>query len=121
VETAFLFEQIINCLSDDLLHKNYSKNRTSKLAGHCYIASEAAYHLLGGATYWKPQFIKHEGSAHWFLLHKYTGEIVDITAAQFKSPIPYHNAKGKGFLTKKPCKRTQILLKRYYASRIRNN
>lgn len=111
MEIALASNKIINCLSDDLLHKSFAKNKaSSRVAGHCYIASEAAYYLLGGKNYWTPQFIKHEGVSHWFLRHKYTGQILDITASQFKTKPPYDKANGKGFLTKRPCKRTRRLL-----------
>lgn len=129
VEVALVSRRIKDCLSDDLLHKSYPRNKGSYLAGHCYIASEAAYYLLGGRMYWTPYHVKHEGVSHWFLVHKDTKEILDITAKQFKTRPPYLEARGKGFLTKRPCKRTQKLLSRikylmreeHYARSIRKN
>jgi hypothetical protein len=100
---------IISNLTADLLNKKYHPNNNS-LAGHCYVASEVAYHLLGGkAEGWTPQFIKHESQSHWFLKHN-SGFILDITAKQFQSSIDYSQAIGKGFLTKQPSKRARKLL-----------
>ena len=61
---------------------------------------------------WKPMFIRHEGEPHWFLMNEYAGEILDPTAAQFRTPVPYEKAKGKGFLTRTPSKRAQIVIER---------
>jgi hypothetical protein len=91
---------------DDSLRRAPWKGSDNALAGHCYVASEALFHLLPGM---KPQFIRHEGAPHWFLLDP-DGNAVDATAGQFKTPVPYENAKGKGFLTKNPSKRAQILI-----------
>lgn len=102
-------------LTPDLLNKIYQGN-ANKFFGHCYVASEAAYYLLGGKIKgWKSMFIKHEGYPHWFLKHN-SGIIIDITNQQFKTTVDYDKAIGKGFLTKIPSKRTQVLLKRcgYY-------
>ena len=77
------------------------------------MASEALLHWLcenhcGG---WRPKFIKHEGEPHWFLRHD-SGLILDVTADQFKTTVPYKNAVGKGFLTSFPSKRAKVVLER---------
>lgn len=95
-------------MTDDLRKEEFRYN-SNKLVGHCYVASEALFHLTGKRL--KPMYIRHCGKSHWFLKDK-NGRVIDITAAQFKRPIPYDKAKGKGFLTKKPSKRTRILIKR---------
>jgi len=46
-------------LSDDLRRPPW-KGDPNPLAGHCYVASEALYHLLGDK--WKPEHVKHEGT-----------------------------------------------------------
>jgi hypothetical protein len=98
--------------SDDLRRKPYQGDPNVHV-GHCYVASEALFHLLGGrAAGWVPQFIRHEGQPHWFLRHGHTGEIADPTAKQFKTPVPYEQGVGKGFLTKVPSKRAQALIDR---------
>jgi hypothetical protein len=82
------------------------------MTGHCYVASEAAYHLLGGkAAGWKPMFVSHEGAPHWFLQGP-NGERLDITASQFRTAVPYDKAKGKGFLTDKPSARARTVIDR---------
>lgn len=102
---------ILKHLTNDLKSKKY-KNSKNKLAGYCYVASEALYHLSGGkAAGLKPMFIRHEGEPHWFLQHN-SGAIIDLTFEQFKKLPPYNKAKGKGFLTKQPSKRAKILMKR---------
>lgn len=75
----------------------------------CYIASEAAQYILG-AEDWKPCTIRHEGSVHWYLVHRKTGAILDLTVAQFKTVPSYSKGRGRGFLTKQPSYRTRQLL-----------
>ena len=108
---------ILGQLTNDLLDKKHRmmKENNPNLAhtfGHCYVASEVAYHLLGGKEEgWTPHFIRHVGRPHWFLKHK-SGQILDLTAQQFRTPIDYSEARGKGFLTKNPSKRALSLIKR---------
>lgn len=106
-------------LSDSLLSPQFRQLKLQlisagltphKTFGHCYILSEAAYHLLGGKhSGYTPQHIKHEGISHWYLKHK-DGSILDLSAKQFKNKPNYKNGKGIGFLTKKPSKRAQKLI-----------
>jgi hypothetical protein len=100
-------------LTDDLLLPKYQwRARIHPTAYHCYTASECAYHLLGGKDAgWKPMVIRHENATHWFLKHE-SGKILDLTKKQFISIPPYASARGCGFLTKKPSKRTKTLIKR---------
>jgi hypothetical protein len=110
-----LTTRITNALSNELRRTRYRSN-PNPLAGHCYVASEAAFHLLGGkAAGWTPNFIQHEGEPHWFLRH-HSGKVLDITASQFSTPVPYHEAVGKGFLTSHPSKRAQVVLSRLDSS-----
>jgi hypothetical protein len=99
------------CLSDELRRPIYRGN-PCEVAGHCYVASEVAWHLLGGsASRWRPMFVRHECEPHWYLQHE-EGHILDITAAQFFSPVPYEEGRGKGFLTKEPSRRAREVLLR---------
>ena len=102
-------------LTPELLKQPYRRRVESgcdPMTGHCYVASEAAYHMLGGKhAGWKAMFVNHEGSPHWFLLGP-KGERVDITASQFRSPVPYDKALGKGFLTKEPSARARTVIER---------
>lgn len=82
------------------------------LTGHCYVASEVAYHLLGGpSSEWRPRTVRHEGEVHWFLRHRGTGDILDLTADQFQTKPPYEHARrGGGFLTLDPSKRANAVM-----------
>ena len=106
-----IIEQMIPHLTDDLRREQY-RGHECPTAGHCYVASEVLYHMLGGAASgYKPMNIFHEGSSHWFLKHS-SGEIIDPTADQFKTPVPYEKAKGKGFMTRYPSNRAGVVMTR---------
>lgn len=106
-----LVADVRGALTDDLRRPPYRGN-PNPMAGHCYVASEALYHRLGGkAEGWTPMFIHHEGAPHWFLRHE-DGAIIDATADQFRTPVPYEEATGKGFLTRQPSERAQTVLDR---------
>ena len=105
-----LVKKLESHLTDDLRRPPY-KGSSNPLTGHCYVASEALYHLLGSRD-WVPCNIQHEGGPHWYLKNKVTGEILDVTAGQFETPVPYEKGRGKGFLTKEPSKRAKELLRR---------
>tara|TARA_A100001201_G_scaffold103047_1_gene88390 strand:- start:5520 stop:14852 length:9333 start_codon:yes stop_codon:yes gene_type:complete len=87
--------------------------------GHCYVAAESLWHLLGAKeSKYKPQRLSFEVNGekytHWYLKND-RGEIVDPTAEQFKVMdirIPYELGVGNGFLTKEPSKRSQIVINR---------
>lgn len=81
-----------------------------KRRGNCYVTCEALYHLLG-AKHWTPMNVRHEGDSHWFLKHD-SGLIVDPTADQFKTTPPYHLARGRGFLTRRPSLRARALMEK---------
>lgn len=102
-------------LSDDLLKAKYrSKPRRTVSAGHCYSASEALYHLLGGkAAGLTPMQIRHEGDSHWFL--RTPDGPLDATADQFATPVPYEQATGRGFLTREPSSPAAEILRRINA------
>jgi|HubBroStandDraft_2_1064218.scaffolds.fasta_scaffold182937_2 hypothetical protein len=107
---------IISNLTDELLTPKYRQLKKTyclpATTGHCYIVSEVAYYLLDGKEEgWTPQYIKHEGNSHWFLKHT-SGFILDLTADQFTTLIDYSKAKGKGFLTRIPSKRSKTLIRR---------
>jgi len=105
-----LISSIVNNLSDDLLKNEYKNlDGKNKYTGHCYVASETYYHLSNEEL--SVYHIKHEGSTHWFLKND-KSEIIDLTASQFKTNVPYDRAKRGFFLTKKPSKRCQILIDR---------
>jgi hypothetical protein len=101
---------------DDSLRRAPWKGSSDPMAGHCYVAAEAVYHMLGGkASGYTPMFIRHEGSPHWYLRNK-SGKVLDPTASQFHTPVPYDQGKGKGFLTSEPSKRAQTVIERAHKS-----
>lgn len=104
-----LRSRIRSKLTNDLrLPKYRGKDR---LRGHCYVASEAFFHLAGGKDAgYKPMTVRHECVVHWYLLGP--EGVVDLTVDQFDTPVPYHFGRGRGFLTKEPSKRARILMER---------
>ena len=107
-------KRIVASLTDDMRRAPYKGHR-NPLRGHCYVASEAYYHIAGGKNAGlKPMFVSHEGAPHWFLLAA-NGSVIDLTAGQFRTPVPYWKAKGKGFLTSKPSARAAELIRRVAA------
>lgn len=112
MQADILCSKIAYALTDDLRRKPYKGNKNT-LVGHCYVASEAFFHIMGGSDAgWVPMYIRHEDAPHWFVWNKNTLDIVDITASQFKTLVPYELAIGKGFLTRQPSRRAQILIGR---------
>jgi hypothetical protein len=110
-KTAKTVDQVRSVLSDDLLKPEYRGSKHC-MKGHCYVASEALYHLLGGKEAgWIPHTIQHEGGPHWYLKHS-GGRVLDPTADQFNTPVPYEKGTGKGFLTKVPSARTRQVIER---------
>lgn len=106
-QLSALITNVQQHLTDDLRRARW-KGHPNPLAGHCYVASEVLASLLGSE--WKPCFIRHEGEPHWFLRHRKTGEVLDATASQFKTPVPYDLGKRKGFLTKHPSARARKVI-----------
>ncbi len=106
-----LANAIISSLSDELRKPPYRGN-PNPLAGHCYVASEAFFHLAGGQERFTPMVTRVPGGTHWFLKDKETGEIVDLTAGQFDFAVDYESARGTGFLTKSPSRRAQEVIRR---------
>lgn len=112
VDITRLIRKIRKNLTPDLLDRKY-KPQFHRMSGHCYVASEVLWHLLGGVSSgWKPMQVRHEETSHWYLQNKETGEILDVTADQFVYPVPYAEGRGRGFLTSKPSKRALILMER---------
>jgi hypothetical protein len=115
-----IIELIQECLSPDLLHPAFQPfYDVHPHLGHCYVASEALYHLLGGKTGpWKPVRGKDfTGTTHWWLEHKYSDKriILDPTAKQYTDQglqPPYEDGQGGGFMTRNPSTRCQELIQR---------
>jgi hypothetical protein len=107
----YYYNAVRAALTDDLRLVKYRKNTNPK-AGHCYIASEALWHLLGGpASTFRPSVIKVGGDTHWFLMND-IGIILDPTVDQFNEIPAYNKARRCGFLTNQPSKRAKIVISR---------
>ena len=97
-----IIENIQSVLTPDLLKGIWKRETENKLEGHCYIATESLYWLLGGPeSVWKPYVLSHKtwpdglnvGETHWFLKNN-IGEILDPTKEQFGDlEIDYNKGK----------------------------
>lgn len=111
-----IIKSIQENLSEDLLKKKYRREVYPHVTtGHCYLATEALYHLIGKELGYKPMCCSlGEGRTHWYLQHP-DGSIADPTAEQYLAvgeEPPYHLGKGKGFCTLYPSKRAVTLMER---------
>ena len=96
-----VIHKIQSVLTSDLLKVKPVSDRLH--AGHCYVASEVLYLLLGGrVSNYVPCVLNHrvapeilgKGETHWFLKNTVTGKIVDITKDQFGDRvIPYERGR----------------------------
>lgn len=110
---------IVANLTPDLLTAEWSALRTEQshpLAGYCYVAAEAMYHLMGGAPAGWSVFRcdLQDGGTHWWLTDP-TGAVVDLTAEQFPTLPNYRAGKRSAFLSKQPSKRAATLIARVQA------
>lgn len=106
-----LAAQIRAALTDDLLKPEY-RNGARPYAGHCYVASEAYFHLAGGASAGlRVAGVRHEGTQHWWIVGA-DGRVVDLTAEQFVTPVPYARGRGRSFRTPQPSKRARVVIER---------
>jgi hypothetical protein len=112
--------KIQQALSLDLLVAPYRAEPSDRNAyiqatkGHCYVATEAAYHLFGKKAGFVPFVCKHDdGTTHWWLQNSNTGAILDPTAPQLNgNKSVYKKGRRGSFLTKKPSKRAAELIRR---------
>lgn len=112
-EAARITRALAGGLRDNLLKPRYRRQpHRSWLEGHCYVMSEALYHLWGKYNGFRPHQMVVGDVSHWFLKHE-DGTVWDPTAGQFSPKIlDYSKARPRPFLTQKPSKRTQELLHR---------
>lgn len=113
-----LVTAVQKALSPDLLKPEYrAKNKTNRFYGHCYVASEALWYLLGGreSGYEPIRASDDHGVVHWWLENRETGKILDPTSKQYTSAgekPPYDHGVFGGFLTSEPSKRAAVILER---------
>jgi hypothetical protein len=112
-----LIATLQSALTPALLQARYRvRNGLNPLHGHCYVASEALFHLL--REYFPSLAMKpcrardEEGIVHWWLVDE-SGRILDPTAAQYRHDgrePPYQAGRRAGFLTPFPSKRARIVI-----------
>ena len=100
-----LMDAIRAVLTPDLLKPQYRNHPENPMFGHCYVASEALYHLCGGPTSsLQPYHGKDDtGTAHWWLVDRLTGDRYDVTVDQYLSvgrQRPYAVGRAGSFVTK---------------------
>jgi hypothetical protein len=105
---------VIASLSPELVLPQFRKlQENHPLGGHCYVASEAIYYLLGGRkSGYMPASITHEGVKHFYLKHRETGSTLDLTGGQFRTPPDYKQGRGSAYRQSQPSKRAAIVIAR---------
>lgn len=130
-------------LSADLLSPKWRNIVTrssdqNNVAGHCAIAAEALYDLVGGSLSGHTPFVcsyyydetgkrffgavpthtNYERMTHWWLREalgskRGKGCVLDTTVRQYKAPFPYKKGIATGFMSPiPPSKRARILIDR---------
>ncbi len=104
---------VISVLTPDLKHPNWQDGVRGP-NGHCYHASEAVYHLLGGsASGYVPHYEDRGGATHWYLVHQ-SGRVLDVTDGDWEGEDSEHAGFGepKPFYTAWPSKRAAEVIRR---------
>lgn len=111
-----LLARLHGALSLDLRHRNYPPQSNDfywATLGHCYIAVEAVYHLWAKEAGYVPYVLKHDRGTHWWLVHQQSGKVIDPTEPQLGGEgFPYDEGRRATFLTRKPSRRAQELIRR---------
>lgn len=96
-----LIEQIQQALSFDLLNSSMQRvvaPTDHYCRGHCYVASEAFYHLYGKDAGFEPRGAGY----HWWLFHPGRNVIADPTAPQLAAGHRYPLKARPNFLPQSP-------------------
>jgi hypothetical protein len=119
MELVAILQHIRRGYGPELVPPRYRKLRPSNAPafwGNCYPAAEALFHLWGKKRGWIPAYIRYTvggiPATHWVLVKD--GVTIDPTADQFEiNKFPnYRAAIGCGFLTKRPSRRTRLLMRK---------
>ena len=114
-----LISDIQAVLTPDLLSKDYLKRwtpRRHRVWGHCYAASEALFHMLGGKKAGYASYhVNVDGESHWLI--KTGNAVLDPTAGQFAgmqfADLTIQIVSSPcGFLTKQPSTRAAEIIRR---------
>jgi hypothetical protein len=68
----------------DVLGENTMRTNTDPTSGFCLITTYLIYSMTGGDKVWE---IHGARPLHWWLVHKQTNKIFDITYSQFKPEL----------------------------------
>ena len=125
VDLVNLSQAIVENLSPDLLSPTFARSamaKTNPLFGHCYIASEALYHMAGGKkSGLRPCRLKMpDNQWHWWLVDS-DQRIIDLTAGQFERRPQYELGVRAAFLSKRPSARARKLMARILAAMLREH
>lgn len=95
--------------NNSLLKGQYRLAASGGLVGHCYVATESYYHVVGGRENpdYTPCVVSHEQTTHWFL--DGPNGVIDLTFEQFDSEPPYEQGRGCG-MQNTPSKRCVLVL-----------
>jgi hypothetical protein len=107
-------KQVVLQHDEQLLKSPWKTGDRRPFQGHCYVVSEALYHLLGGKEAGlTPVVVRHENTTHWWVRDA-AGNIYDGTQEQFTTPVPYEQGRGCGFQGKpgQPSKRAAFVIER---------
>jgi hypothetical protein len=111
-----LLKRLHGSLSLDLRHRDYPVAKDEfywATLGHCYVATEAMYHLWAKQAGYVPYVLIHEYGTHWWLVNTETGTVLDPTEPQLDGEaFPYDKGRRATFLTVKPSRRTRELMRR---------
>ena len=114
-------KKTLNNLEINDLQSSYRKMHRdgdcNPLFGHCFVATEVLWELLKeqNINEFLPHYVYHEECGHWFLKHRQNGDIIDVTAGQFKTAVPYHKRGRRSSMMRFeeiPTKRTIEFLRR---------
>ena len=117
---SLVISKIRKNLTPDLLKGRWETSADDGVTGHCYVATEALFWIVGKDMGYKPHVIGHaecpellaDGETHWFLMKDQV--VLDVTADQFKGRIPYERGKPNGMMNHPEggSKRAQVLIKK---------
>lgn len=114
-EAEKIIREIQAQLTPDLLRPEYARKvepSDPNTSGHCFVATEALYHLWGKANGYYPCSHGKPGNTHWWLRNR-AGEIIDPTAdSRTPHSYPYDKGRAIPFRTTLPSVRTADLLQR---------
>jgi hypothetical protein len=139
-QLKIISETLISCLTPDLLSSKWVQlaDPNNPVSGHCAIATECMYDILGGARAGYLPFVcsyhynaggtfipglskSGVNMTHWWLRRpkqsgRGRGEVYDVSVNQYKEPFKYYFGRPSGFMSPTPpSKRARILLSRIEA------